>query len=149
MFEQHIELVRRFLRNRLSPEATDTDGLSCDIDYAVDDHDAFVIRSYSHEDGVECLHLKYLGDGNCVADIDRDFFSLYGMLSVAQQQYIERRITSDAIIFWILAGEANMLGPAARIRIDGDRVTKIIAEYERMVAEQAASAREHDWPNAP
>ncbi|MFQ5415200.1 MAG: hypothetical protein ACE5E6_12155, partial [Phycisphaerae bacterium] len=120
---EHIELVQRFLGNRPAPGVSDdTHGLIIDISCAIEDHDAFVLRSYSHEDGVGCFHVEYVGDDDCMGDIDREFFSLYGMFSL-RQQYIEQCITSDAIVFWILTGYGDMLGPAVRIRIEGDRAT--------------------------
>ncbi len=132
----NIEEFTKASRRRTWTDATNA--FSIDVDAAADwEKQLFRLTSAPYNDNeTEELRfeLEWIGEGTALADIDRDFYRLYGRVA-EECQFISRSVTSGAVVYEVLVGTAAH-GHYAVFHITGARVRAVVESYLKLRSER-------------
>src|SRR5687768_6755450 len=80
-------------------------GFHIDVDGALASESEAFRRSFEPADTVSSLvfEIEWIGEGSALADVDRDFFRLYGRFA-EEAQYIRRAIETAAVVYHVTLG---------------------------------------------
>lgn len=111
-------------------------GFSMDVDHAVyTESKAFKMMTPGRAQTREAMvfELEWLGQGDALADVDADFFRMYGKVA-EDAQFVSRKTEGQVILYEVTVGGAGH-GHRATFRITGGRVARVIARYDQIMRE--------------
>ena len=113
-----------------------TIAFSMDVDAAADwEKHLFRLTSAPFDETEELrFELEWIGEGTALADIDRDFYRLYGRVA-EECQFISRSVTSRGVVYEVLVGTAEH-GHDAQFHITGGRAAAVVQSYLKIRSER-------------
>src|SRR5215510_13090328 len=98
MPHQLEQLLQKLIDHIRNPSAEDSTGLGIDISSAIEEIGTFRLQDSQNERDRLIYQLEWRGSGTSQADLDRDFFALFGTFAM-ESNVICRSIQPDAVLY--------------------------------------------------
>jgi hypothetical protein len=128
-FNELINRLARFSKNK--KWLKESSYIKYEVIFAISErHPVFVEKSYRFRNNVVAFDLEWKGKGKAPADINKDFYKIYGEFA-EREQYIKRETHKNYMTFWIIMGccDKNFHGHLLRINIVGSRIKKLLLNH--------------------